>query len=150
MDAQARTTTVLVRVETPKGSFRKRSGQGRVEFLSPLPCPFNYGCVPGTRAEDGEPEDALLLGARRRRGETCLAAVVGVVAFVDAGQRDDKLVCASGRELDRVRTRILIRAFFTLYAFTKRVRALLRSSAGPTRYEGLRILRHGAPPAPRA
>lgn len=131
---------MLVRVETPKGSFRKSGAGGRVEFVSPLPCPFNYGCVPGTRAEDGEPVDALLLGARRRKGETCRAAVVGVVSFLDAGCRDDKLVCATGRELERAATRALIRGFFRFYALVKRCRGALGRKRGPTRFEGLRVL----------
>lgn len=31
------------------GSFIKRDGHGKVEFLSPLPCPVNYGSVVDSR-----------------------------------------------------------------------------------------------------
>jgi inorganic pyrophosphatase len=33
-------------IEIPRGSFLKRGSTGRVDFVSPLPCPFNYGSVP--------------------------------------------------------------------------------------------------------
>ena len=33
-------------IEVPRGSFLKRGSTGRVDFVSPLPCPYNYGSVP--------------------------------------------------------------------------------------------------------
>jgi len=136
---------VDVRIETPRGSFVKaRPGGGR-DFVSPFPCPFNYGSVPGTRAPDGEEVDALVLGPRLAAGARCRRTVLGVVAFVDAGRRDDKLVCGRGDELESARTRAAIRAFFTLYALCKRVGALLRRAPRPTRFEGLRV--HASEPA---
>ena len=33
-------------IEVPRGSFVKRGSSGSVDFISPLPCPFNYGAVP--------------------------------------------------------------------------------------------------------
>ena len=33
-------------IEVPRGSFLKRGLTGRIDFVSPLPCPFNYGAVP--------------------------------------------------------------------------------------------------------
>ena len=41
---------VEVVVEIPRGSFLKRGSSGRVDFVSPLPCPFNYGSVPDISA----------------------------------------------------------------------------------------------------
>ncbi len=32
-------------IEVPRGSFVKRGSRGEFDFLSPLPCPFNYGSV---------------------------------------------------------------------------------------------------------
>lgn len=83
---------VRVRIEVPRGSFVKRGSDG-VEFVSPLPCPFNYGSVPGTRAPDGDPHDALVLGARLALHDEVDAAVHAVVRFRDDGATDDKLVC---------------------------------------------------------
>jgi hypothetical protein len=36
---------VEVLIEIPRGSFVKRGSTGHVDFVSPLPCPFNYGSV---------------------------------------------------------------------------------------------------------
>ena len=44
---------VEVVIEVPRGSFLKRGSTGRVDFISPLPCPFNYGSVPGYIGLDG-------------------------------------------------------------------------------------------------
>ena len=37
---------VDVVIEIPRWSFLKRGSTGHVDFISPLPCPFNYGSVP--------------------------------------------------------------------------------------------------------
>ena len=46
---------VEVVIEAPCGNFLKRGSAGHVDFVSPLPCPFNYGAAgPGaTLAKDG-------------------------------------------------------------------------------------------------
>jgi inorganic pyrophosphatase len=36
---------VEVVVEIPRGSFLKRGSTGQLDFVSPLPCPFNYGSI---------------------------------------------------------------------------------------------------------
>ena len=80
-----------VAIEVPRGSFVKRDGRGRIAFLSPLPCPFNYGSVPGLTAGDGEWRDAVVLGPRLGRGTRIEVPVRGVIAFIDAGREDFKL-----------------------------------------------------------
>lgn len=40
-------------VEVPKGSFVKRLPDGAVDYVGPLPSPFNYGSVPAIPAPDG-------------------------------------------------------------------------------------------------
>ena len=37
---------IEVVIEIPRGSFLKRGSTGHIDFVSPLPCPFNYGSVP--------------------------------------------------------------------------------------------------------
>ena len=37
---------VEVVIEVPRGSFLKRGSTGQIDFISPLPCPYNYGSVP--------------------------------------------------------------------------------------------------------
>lgn len=121
---------VRVTIETPRGTFVKRDGD-RVEYVSPVPCPWNYGFVPGTSADDGDPQDALVLGPRLRRGETVEADVRGVVRFVDAGRADDKLVCGGAALTPRDLVRL--RAFFRAYAVARRLLNALRGRHGATR-----------------
>ena len=54
-------------IEVPRGSFLKRASTGRVDFISPLPCPFNYGSVPVYLGLEGDLLDALVLGPRLSR-----------------------------------------------------------------------------------
>src|SRR5688500_3235271 len=93
-------------VEVPRGGFIKRTDAGDIDYISPFPCPFNYGSVPDTRSGDGDRLDAIVLGPARARGSRVRCRVVAVVRFTDAGQDDPKYVCAqhvaSERELARV------------------------------------------------
>jgi len=139
---------VDVRIETPRWSFVKGNGAAGSDFVSPFPCPFNYGSVPGTVAEDGEPEDALVLGPRIGRGELCRRSALGLVFFIDAGRRDDKLVCGAGAELESAPTRLFLRFSFTVYALAKRVQNRLRGERGRTRFEGLAVFGPATPEAP--
>lgn len=137
-----------VRVEIARWSFVKRDGCGRVHYVSPVPCPFNYGAIPGTRAADGAGEDALLLGPRVRRGTVREAYVVAVVEVVDAGLRDDKWVLADEPRELRAGERLLLRTFFHAFVLGKRVLAFCTRASGPTRFERLtdaRELRRAPP-----
>lgn len=57
-----------------------------------LPFPANYGMVPRTLADDGDPLDILVLGRGFERGHVARVRVIGVLAMADEGGRDDKLV----------------------------------------------------------
>jgi inorganic pyrophosphatase len=122
-------------VEVPRGGFIKRRDDGRVDFVSPVPCPFNYGSVPDTCSGDGDRLDALVLGPRLARGARVRVMVVARVRFTDAGQDDPKLICAH-RPLG-VLDRATIAAFFGFYARAKGLLNRLRGKAGLTRYGGL-------------
>jgi inorganic pyrophosphatase len=122
-------------IEVPLGGLVKRRDDGGIDFVSPVPCPFNYGSVPGTRSGDGDRLDALVLGPRLARGARVRARVVGRVRFTDAGQEDPKLIC-SERPLGRL-DRARIAAFFAMYAHAKGLLNWLRGKAGPTRYGGI-------------
>ncbi len=124
-------------VEVPRGSFVKRElHEGhRIDFVSPLPSPFNYGYLPDRPGEDGDPLDAIILGPRLPLGGEVELPVVARVRFVDAGQDDTKLVL-SARPLGP-RQRRAIAGFFRLYAVAKRALNLARGAGGPTRFEGL-------------
>lgn len=127
---------VEVVIEVSRGDHIKRDGRGVAEFLSPLPCPFNYGSVVDSTAEDGDPIDAVVLGSRLDRGQIVAAHVVGVVAFVDAGQRDDKWVCSNAPMTRAQRT--TLRSFFVVYAVFKKVFNVLMFNGGTTRFKGLK------------
>lgn len=124
-------------IEVPKGSFIKRElhGGGRVDFVSPLPCPFNYGCLPDQPGADGDPQDAIVLGPRLPLGALVERPVVGVVRFFDAGRVDDKLILAGAApDADTLRR---IGAFFRVYALARRLLNARRGLGGPTMFAGV-------------
>jgi inorganic pyrophosphatase len=124
-----------VLVESPRWSVVKRRADGGVDFISPLPCPYNYGCIPGWGSGDGDPLDVVVLGPRLRRGERLRVPVVGVIGFLDAGCEDPKVIC-SARPLRPV-DRAGLEAFFRVYALFKRVLHRLRGRrGGETRFVG--------------
>lgn len=123
-------TRVRVHIDVPRGSFVKPR-RGRRAFVSPLPCPFDYGELVGLTADDGDAVDAILFG--RDGGPLDGEHVVcGVVRFVDKGLVDDKWIV--GRPPTRSEERALA-LFFTTYAWVKTVARLGRG--GPTAYLGL-------------
>jgi inorganic pyrophosphatase len=124
-----------VLVESPRWSVVKRRADGGVDFISPLPCPYNYGCIPGLSSGDGDPLDVVVLGPRLRRGERLRVPVVGVIGFLDAGCADPKVIC-SARPLSPV-DRAGLETFFRVYALFKRVLHRVRGRrSGATRYLG--------------
>lgn len=129
-------TRCAVVIEYPRGSFVKRRSDGSVDFVSPLPCPYNYGHVPGVMSGDGDPLDAVVLGRRLPAGSQVELAVVAVVGFVDAGLDDPKVIF-SARPLSRAQ-RGGLELFFRVYALAKRGLAAARGLRGPTRFDGWR------------
>lgn len=125
---------VEVVIEVPRGGHEKLRADGSRDFLSPLPCPFNYGSVPGTLSGDGDPLDALVLGPRLPRGARVRVRVLAEVRFVDAGEADPKLIC--GQRLGRG-DRVRVALFFRGYALAKSALYRLRGRRGRTAYEGI-------------
>lgn len=122
-------------IEYPRWSAVKRRSDGSVDFVSPVPCPYNYGHVPGVMSGDGDPLDAVVLGGRLPAGARVRVAVMGVVDFVDGGLADPKLICsATGRWSARERRGVEL--FFTAYALGKRALAAMRGQTGVTRFSG--------------
>jgi inorganic pyrophosphatase len=114
---QLKNVLVDVCIETRRGSFVKRGADGKVEFISFFPCPFNYGSVPAYIAADGDSLDAVVLGPRLPRGTRITVPVLGAVAFIDRGVSDDKLIC-SYNPISSVR-RSWILLFFRFYSLCK-------------------------------
>ena len=127
--------TLEVVIEVPRMGFIKRKDDGSIDYISPLPCPFNYGSVPNTLSGDGDREDALVLGPRLERGARVRVPVVACVRFVDAGLPDPKWVCSEGPMSADDRKRVV--GFFSFYARSKTLLNALRGKPSGTRYEGI-------------
>ena len=64
---------VDVVIEVPRGSFLKRGSTGHVDFVAPLPCPYNYGSVPNYLGLEGDLLDAL--SRQDKLGASCRVKV---------------------------------------------------------------------------
>ena len=129
------TEQLRIQVEVAKGGFVKRRPDRSIDFVSPLPCPFNYGSVVGREAPDGDPEDALILGEKIAVGETIQMPVWGRVKFVDAGVEDHKWVCGVQEPTEDQWAKV--RFFFQSYVWAKRVLYLVRPISGRVEYLGI-------------
>jgi inorganic pyrophosphatase len=129
---------VRVTIEVPRLGFVKREVGGGIDYVSPLPCPWNYGCVRDIPAPDGDPLDAVVLGPRLAAGSVVEATVRGVVRFRDRGAADDKLVC--GDHAPSLAERRRITAFFRFYASVRRSIDRLRGRSADTRFVGFEVL----------
>ena len=127
-------TAVDVVIEIPRGSFLKRGSTGRIDFISPLPCPFNYGSVPRFIGLEGDLLDAAVLGPRLPVGAHVSARAWGAVVLVDRGMTDDKLICSS--EPLTAKERINVLRFFRFYARCKALLNWYRSRPGRNDCEG--------------
>ncbi len=125
---------VPVVVEVPRGSLVKYTAAGAIDYISPLPCPFNYGHVPGHPGHDGDPLDAVVIGPRLARGTRVEVPVRAVIHIRDAGLIDDKLICKV-TPLSRTDT-FAVWVFFRSYGWTKGALNLVRGRWGRTAYEG--------------
>jgi inorganic pyrophosphatase len=125
---------VEVVIEIPRGSFLKRGSTGRIDFVSPLPCPFNYGSVPQYLGLEGDLLDAVVLGPRLPAGKHLLTKAWGAIVLTDRGMTDDKLICSDAplRQIDRER----ILRFFKFYARCKGLLNVWRRRPGRNICEG--------------
>ena len=125
---------VEVVIEVPRGSFLKRGSTGHVDFVSPLPCPYNYGSVPTHVGLDGDLLDAVVLGPRLRLGTTVRVKAWGGVTLVDRGMADDKLVCSVTPVTSAERKAVL--RFFRFYSTCKALLNLWRGRSGRNACDG--------------
>jgi inorganic pyrophosphatase len=128
------TPEMEVVIEVPRGSFLKRGSTGRVDFISPLPCPFNYGSVPAYVGLEGDLLDALVLGPRLEFGSRTRVKARGAVILTDRGMTDDKLVC-SDLPLDAAERGRVFR-FFHFYARCKGLLNVWRRRPGRNACDG--------------
>ena len=125
---------VEVVIEVPRGSFLKRGSTGHLDFISPLPCPFNYGSVPNLLGLEGDLLDAVVLGPRLPFGARIRVKARGAVILTDRGMSDDKLIC-SELPLDALARRRVLR-FFHFYARCKALLNVWRRRPGRNACEG--------------
>ena len=120
-------------VEIPKNSGNKYEYDGKLgvfrldrALYSPMHYPGDYGFIPGTRADDGDPLDVLAL-VEEPSFPGCLIEVrpVGILKMVDNDLADQKIVAVPNRNprYDEVHTmdqifphvRREIEHFFAIY-----------------------------------
>jgi inorganic pyrophosphatase len=123
-----------VTIEVPRWGFVKRGRTERVDFISPLPCPFNYGAIADYLGGEGDLLDAVVLGPRLARGTRVTVQALGAVGLTDRGLYDDKLICST-TTLSSTQQRAVI-AFFHFYAGCKRLLNVYRGRPGRTACEG--------------
>jgi inorganic pyrophosphatase len=126
--------TLDVVIEVPRGSFLKRGSTGRLDFVSPFPCPFNYGSVPRYLGLEGDLLDAVVLGPHLARGTKVSVPAVAAVRFEDRGLYDYKVICASQPLTKAQRAGVLM--FFRFYGVCKRLLNLVRGRPGRTACDG--------------
>ena len=127
-------TEIDVVIEVPRGSFLKRGSTGQLDFISPVPCPFNYGSVPAYIGLEGDLLDALVLGPRLPFGTQIRIRAWGAVILADRGMTDDKLVCSVERVTAEEREMVL--RFFAFYAKSKGLLNFLRRRPGRNACDG--------------
>jgi len=121
-------------IEIPRGSFLKRGSNGHVDFVSPLPCPFNYGSIPQFLGLDDDLLDAMVLGPRLPLGARLRVRAWGAVTLTDRGMTDDKLICSEHPLTLAERDSVL--RFFRFYAKCKGLLNLWRRRPGLNASQG--------------
>lgn len=98
---------VNVVVEIPKGSqnkyeYDKKLGVFKLDrvLFSPLHYPGDYGFIPQTLEEDGDPADALILiNFPTYPGMLVEAKPIGVLPMIDNGEPDHKILCVAANDV---------------------------------------------------
>ena len=90
-------------IEVPAGSknkyeLDKSSGMLRLDrvLYGAVHYPVNYGFIPQTFCEDGDPLDVLVVGQEPVQPMTLIAArAIGVMRMQDEGKADDKIIAVN-------------------------------------------------------
>ena len=125
---------VEVVIEIPRWSFLKRGSFGHIDFVSPLPCPYNYGSVQDYIGGEGDYLDAVVLGPRLAAGSRVTVNAYGAVGLSERFMSDDKLICATA-PISAARRRHIL-GFFRVYAFCKGLLNRLRRQQGRSSCDG--------------
>lgn len=123
-------------IEIPRGSFLKRGSTRELDYISPIPCPFNYGSIPAFIGLDGDLLDAVVLGPRLPVGTAVNVHAWGAIGMIDQGLYDDKLICSFSPIPPWKQQLILL--FFMVYAKAKSLINFIRGHKGRNSCEGWR------------
>lgn len=136
-------------VEIPKNSSNKYEYDGSLgvfrldrALYSPMHYPGDYGFVPGTLAEDGDPIDVLVLVEQPSfPGAMITVRPVGLLDMVDSNQPDQKILAMPTRNprydqihtIDQVFPHTLreIEHFFAIYKELEGKKTQMRGWRGP-------------------
>ena len=132
-DERIKKTNFIAVIEIPKGSknkyeLDKDSGMLRLDRIlyTSTHYPANYGFIPRTYGDDGDPLDVLLLCAESIEPMTLVRAYpIGVISMVDNGRQDEKIIAIPFKDpnynhytdIDELPSHIFeeMRHFFTVY-----------------------------------
>ena len=108
-------------IEIPQGSYYKyeqdKSTGGLVlDRVLLQPYPYNYGYIPHTLWDDGDPLDVFVIGDQSIHPLTSVSVeILGILRCTDNGESDDKLLAKIvGDPFPEVGTDIIIK-FLTTY-----------------------------------
>ena len=157
LDEQSVQRGFPVVIEVPKGSknkyeLDKETGLLRLDrvLFSAVHYPANYGFIPRTFCDDGDPLDALVLGQEPLHPLTVVESrAIGVMRMRDEKGVDDKIVAVSVRDPafndysshERLPAHLLreMRRFFEDYKVLERKQVMVEDLLGPN--DALRIIR---------
>lgn len=99
---------IKVYIEIPEGSMVKYERDEETGILmadrilhTPMAFPFNYGCVLGSRGEDGDPTDVLVLTSQSLvPGVGIKAKLIGMLEMEDEEGVDTKLIAVPIQKVD--------------------------------------------------
>lgn len=140
---------VRVIIEIPKNSTNKYEYDGNLgvfrldrALYSPMHYPGDYGFIPGTLAEDGDPLDILVLVDEPSfTGCMMEARPLGLLQMVDSKQNDQKVLAVPNRNprFDSIHTmdqifphvRREIEYFFSIYKELQGAKTEMKGWGGP-------------------
>lgn len=104
--AQPKPGLVNVLIEIPGGSKNKYEFDKELNALcldrvlySSVAYPYDYGFIPNTLADDGDPLDGMVLMDQPTfPGCVITARPIGMLEMIDGGDRDEKLLCVPAKD----------------------------------------------------
>ncbi|MDB9373907.1 inorganic diphosphatase [Nodularia sphaerocarpa] len=104
--AQPKPGIINVLIEIPGGSKNKYEFDKELEafaldrvLYSSVRYPYDYGFVPNTLADDGDPLDGMvIMDEPTFPGCVIAARPIGMLEMIDGGDRDEKILCVPDKD----------------------------------------------------